>query len=78
MLPGFTAEASLSAGGTYAGVGEPRTTDAVVAAVPRCQNCDFCCRVCEAHGLCCGGCAFCLSGICDRSSPDFGGMGIST
>jgi hypothetical protein len=77
-MPGFTAEASLSVGRSYRGLGRvaEAPVGSVVPAIPYCGNCDYildwCARL-HSHAAICGAC---LTGDCygpPTAPPPLGG-----
>ena len=75
-MPGFTAEQSLQAARGRYRSGRPvaAQSDAVIPAIPRCENCDALLDYCAEHG---GrpraACAACAAGRCDSSNENPGG-----
>ena len=75
-MPGFTADQSLQAvrGRYRSGRPVARLSDAVIQAIPRCENCEALLEYCSTHG---GkpraACAACASGHCDSSVENPGG-----
>jgi len=67
-MPGFTADQSLQAvrGRYRSGLGVGVRSDAVIPAIPRCENCDTLLDYCATHG---GrpraACLACATGNCD-------------
>ena len=75
-MPGFTAEQSLQAvrGRYRSGRPVAGRSDAVIPAIPRCENCPDLLDYCAEHG---GrpraACAACATGRCDSSDENPGG-----
>jgi hypothetical protein len=75
-MPGFTAEQSLQAARGRYRSGQPAAvhSDAVIPAIPRCENCEALLEYCATHG---GrpraACYACAIGHCDSSEENPGG-----
>lgn len=71
-LPGFNAEASLYKTSRHYRSGRPSAllSDAVIPAIPRCENCDFILSNCEVNGWRPRAvCNACLVGNCYDEPP---------